>query len=52
MADWGGLRAVIDARREPEPRSDCPKCGSVLAERDGVFDCPMGHFTSNGPPRD
>lgn len=51
MAEWGGLRAIIEeakeiAREEREaPLIDCPICGTPLDKNSrGQLNCPMGHF--------
>ena len=28
------------------PLVDCPRCGILLKVRDGIYDCPLGHFTT------
>jgi hypothetical protein len=56
MADFGGLRGILQAaaaideenkRREAEPVA-CPRCGTPLDVRDGIRNCPMGHYRIGG----
>lgn len=48
--DFGGLRGIVEEARElareqvSHPLIDCPICGTPLDQRDGISNCPMGHF--------
>ena len=52
MSDFGGLRAMVEEARQLDTENatrsllDCPLCGTPLdvRERDGLKNCPMGHF--------
>lgn len=57
MAEYGSLRTVLEEVRQAvvDDRTaqivDCPRCGILLNVRDGVYDCPLGHFTTRNPFR-
>lgn len=56
--EWGGLRSIVeeakdlDRERREHVDPDCPVCGTPLdvRPRDGVRNCPMGHYSDNGRP--
>ncbi|MGE0227763.1 MAG: hypothetical protein AB7I38_10990 [Dehalococcoidia bacterium] len=55
--DFGGLRGIVEEARTLDeenanrPLVDCPICGTPLdrRDRDGLANCPMGHFTTSAP---
>jgi hypothetical protein len=50
MSDWGGYKALRDqaakeaAEDRVKPIEACPLCGEPLEGRNGVYNCPLGHF--------
>lgn len=54
---WNQLTAIrAEARKLAEdekaaPLVDCPICGHLLNVRDGIYDCPLGHFTTTKATR-
>ena len=55
MADWGGLRTIIDSQVSPQDRVDCPVCGEVLEHNGDVYNCPRQgarHYRAANPPKD
>lgn len=50
MGDYGGMKGIVEeARKVAEDEAArlevaCPRCGSLLAIRDGIGNCPMGHY--------
>ena len=62
---WGDLQGIIQSNRELQRELEaegipgtggmmtCPNCGSPLLrrDRDGLWDCPMGCYTSTNGPR-
>lgn len=33
------------------PLADCPRCGHLLDVRDGIYNCPLGHFRTTKATR-
>ena len=55
---WEGLVAIYreaaDIRREEKQRPlvECPLCGEPLDFRDGIYNCPLGHFRTRKPTQE
>ena len=56
MSNQQALEILKEAREEAlkeraEKLVDCPYCGTVLDWRNGIANCPMGHFRAVGPTK-
>ena len=55
MADYGGIRVIIDGQVKPSDRVDCPVCGEVLDYNGAYWNCPRQgalHYHKRTPPKD
>ncbi len=54
---WNQLIAIYEEARQiadderTAPLVDCPRCGHPLDVRDGIYNCPLGHFRSTKATR-
>lgn len=55
---WEQLKAILEANKQDheaylqEEIDVCPICGDLLDSNSaGVKNCPMGHYTNRGEPR-
>jgi hypothetical protein len=57
MGDYGGYRGIIEEVREIERKErqeklvDCPVCGEPLQWRNGIANCPAGHYRASNPTK-
>ena len=51
---WDQLKNILDENREvnrtakQQPPAACPVDGTILEERRGVWNCPLGNYTWSG----
>ncbi len=54
---WAQLQTIREEQRqaaEDERNAslvDCPICGELLDVRDGIYNCPLGHFRTSKATR-
>ena len=54
---WAQLIAIREEAKQlakdelTAPLVDCPLCGIRLNVRDGIYDCPLGHFRTTKATR-